>query len=273
MLMRKTWIGLLTLAVCLQAATVEIALAEDQKADDGDRGVGGVAMGLTVGAVKKAYGNDYGALIDQFYQAVSKVGEIQSGSSTVSQPSGVLEVMIDVVKEADVNGRYEAIPVPEGDILTQNDRYKIMFQSNMPCHLYVVQLDSSGRMDPLFPSRFTTLINPVQPNVLYEVPSERLWFFLDSNTGMETIYFIASRERKADIEQILEALKQRNQSLAPQQQLTMTNTAIVTRGIGGKRPGSSHQIHFQDGSQGKFESTLIQSVRNEFVMTRFFQHR
>lgn len=44
-----------------------------------------------------------------------------------------LQVSIDLIKEEFKNGRYTAVPVADGDTLTQRDNYKVLFQSQTPC--------------------------------------------------------------------------------------------------------------------------------------------
>lgn len=268
-----------------------ILLGQQQKTEVETRGLQGVRVGHTVAAVKQAYGSEYGNLVQQFYDSAGNVGNPANAPTSYSstppgssapntyQPYGqganqqILNVMIDVVKEVYLNGRYQAVPVVDGDTLTQRDHYKIIFKSNLNCYLYVVQLDSTGKIDPLFPSQFTALNNPVEQNVLYEIPSDNQWFFLDANTGIETIYFIASQTRRGDIEQVLQKLQRRNSSLIQRQPISMNTSAVLTRGIKGIRAGKTQNISLMSGGQSAYTSTVIQSVQAEFVMTRYFNHR
>ena len=268
-----------------------IILGKQQKTEAQNRGLKGVRIGHTVAVVKQAYGSEYGNLVQQFYNLAANVGNPVTASSPYSStppPSSdqntyqqygqganqqSLNVMIDLIKEIYLNGRYRAVPVVDGDVLTQQDHYKIIFKSNVTCYLYVVQLDSTGKIDPLFPSQFTALNNPVKRNVLYEVPSDNQWFFLDSNTGTENIYFIASQTRRGDIEQVLQELQKRNSSLIQRQPISMNNSTLLTRGIKGMRPGKTQNVSLMNGGQSTYTSTIIQSVQADFVMTRYFNHR
>jgi len=265
---------------------------EQQKTEAQNRGLKGIRIGHTVAVVKQAYGSEYGNLVQQFYHSAGNVGSPVNAPSPYSStpPLGSsaqntyqqygqganqqsLNVMIDLVKEVYLNGRYRAVPVVDGDILTKQDHYKIIFKSNRTCYLYVVQLDSTGRIDPLFPSQFTALNNPVKKNMLYEVPSDNKWFFLDSNTGTENIYFIASQTRRGDIEQMLQELQRRNSSLIQRQPISINNSTVLTRGIKGMWPGKTQNVSLMNGGQGAYTSTIIQSVQADFVMTRYFNHR
>jgi len=157
-----------------------------------------------------------------------------------------LEVSIDFVKEIFINGRYQAVPIRDGDTLTQRDNYKILFQSSTPCYMYIAQLDATGKMDPILPSRFTSYRN---------------------------IYFIASRTPRQDIEQLFRKLEMTNRTLIQHNTVSMDSAYVVTRGIGGMRPAGNQIVNFQNGSQGQYAATLLQSIQADFVMTRWFHHR
>ena len=238
------------------------------------RGIGGIRVGHSVAKIKQSDGDEYSNLGQKFFDSVNTVGGNDS-----EQPYGqlnnqkVLEVAIDVVKQDFSNGSYKALPVADGDTLTQKDYYKIIFQSNALCYFYIIQLDSTGKIDPIFPSQFSTLNNPVEPDVRYEIPKGNKWLFLDANFGVETIYFIASRSRRTDIEKVLQELKSKNPSLVREQFIAMNQPTVLTRGIAGIRPGNPNNVSFQDGSQGSYAPTLIKSIQAEFVMTRYFYHR
>lgn len=201
-----------------------------------------------------------------------------SYSYSESTPSQ-LEVLFDVVKEVSYGGTYQAESVMDGDTLTQNDNYKIMFQSSVPCYMYVVQLDATGKMDPIFPSKWSSWQNPLEAYSVYEVPADNNWFYLDQNKGIETIYFIASLERRSDIENLFYQLESVNQSLVQQQSVSMDSYVPiyrgVSRGVGGVRQGGgiSREVTFQNGSQGQYNATLIGSIQADFVMTRWFNHQ
>jgi len=184
-----------------------------------------------------------------------------------------LQVSIDLIKEEFKDGRFVAVSITDGQTLTQSDNYKILIQSQTPCYIYIAQLDATGKMDPIFPSRFTQRRNPIQSNMLYDIPTQKNWFYLDANVGVETIYFIASRTQRLDIERIFRELEMKNQTLVQQNQVSMQYAYSITRGIGGVRPGEIQSVSFQNGSQGQFASTIFESIDADFVITRWFHHR
>jgi hypothetical protein len=183
-----------------------------------------------------------------------------------------LEVYFDVVREAP--GGYQPETVWDGDTMTYRDNYKVVFQSNIPCYLYIAQVDSTGKVDPIFPSGYASGGNPVQPYTSYSVPGGTEWFYLDNNVGVETIYVMASRQRRNDLEEILGQFEYRNQSLVQQQQVQMNQYYSLMRGIGGVRQGgATQQVQYQDGTQGQYAATAFSSVQAEFVATRWFNHQ
>ena len=184
-----------------------------------------------------------------------------------------LSAEIDVVREVYEQGTYRARPVTDGETLTENDNYKVLFQCNMQCYMYIAQLDSTGKMDPIFPGQYVSGGNPTNPNTLLTIPPGTNWFFLDRNTGVETIYFIASRTRRTDIEQLFNKLADANKTLVRRTPISVESPVVFTRGIGGVRQGRTQPVNFQDGSQGQYSSTLFESIQADFVVTRWFYHR
>ena len=177
-----------------------------QKENTNKRGLGGVRVGHTVTKIKQAYGDEYSNLGQKFFDSVSMVGGNDSEQHH-DQPKNqqVLEVEIDVVKQGFSNGRHIALPVADGDTLTQEDYYKIIFQSNTLCYFYIVQLDSTGKIDPVFPSQLITLNNPVEAYVRYEIPAGDNWLFLDANIGVETILKKCYKSFKGKIDLLFES--------------------------------------------------------------------
>lgn len=95
-----------------------------------------------------------------------------------------------------------------GGKLISGDHYKVVVQPEQDCYLYVFQLDSGGRLFPLFP-RFgekNKVSNPVKGNVVYEFPGERDYFFLDDRRGDEQIIFYSTAEPDSLIERNLRLL-------------------------------------------------------------------
>ncbi len=58
--------------------------------------------------------------------------------------------------------------------------------------------------------------NPVQAGTTYYLPAESKSFMLDEQTGTETIYFLASRQRDVDLEDQYQQYWQALQQPQPQ---------------------------------------------------------
>ena len=88
------------------------------------------------------------------------------------------------------------------ELKTEVDWYKIAFQANQPWHIYLFQMDATGKIDPLFPNEDIVPgeTNPVRANADYQVPPGRGWATLDTNVGFEKIYLFASKNDKPEIE-------------------------------------------------------------------------
>ncbi len=86
----------------------------------------------------------------------------KSGTSDQSATAAKkLTAEIDIVREVVKNKRPMAVPVRNGDVLTGKDNYKLQIACNADCYAYVAQLDSTGKMDPILPSKFVAIENPL----------------------------------------------------------------------------------------------------------------
>lgn len=212
--------------------------------------------------------------------AAAYPGSAPSGQGYQTSPQGTyatgsqpLEVEMDVVKEVMEYGKYTARSIKDGDVLTQKDNYKIIFRARTECFIYIAQLDSTGKMDPIFPSAFASEANPVRPGMAYAVPSDRQWFYLDENYGVETIYFIASRTPLQDLETLFLRLTEQNKQLVKRGPISINDSVVIMRGVGGVRQGQNAQVTFPDGSKGGVTPSLLSSIKADFVTTRWFNHR
>jgi hypothetical protein len=211
----------------------------------------------------------------QYAQGTQQPYYDQAGQGQYNQPvsySQSLAVEIDVVKEVYENGQYLAMSVKNGDRLTRDDNYKVQYICNMECYVYIAQLDAIGKLVPIIPSEFVGWGNPMTPNRVYSVPEGNKWFFLDENKGMEQIFFIVSRTRRPDIEQLFRKISAENKTLKQQAPITINEPLYASRGLAGVREGRQQEVTFQNGSQGRYDSTLFESMQADFVVTRWFYH-
>jgi len=119
-------------------------------------------------------------------------------------------------------------PLTPGSVLQSGDYYKIIFTPNNDTYVYIFQIDSAGKMYRLFPmEKFGEVIvnnfNPVKSGQTYYIPAKNKSFILDQQTGVETIYFMASQKRDAMLEAPLQQRDQQNELAIIDQLLDMAD--------------------------------------------------
>jgi outer membrane protein OmpA-like peptidoglycan-associated protein len=86
-----------------------------------------------------------------------------------------------------------------GGTLQSNDTYRVSFVADQDAHVYLYQIDSSGKAQTLFPNaKLSPAANPVQANQSVDLPPEGEWLTLDANRGEEQIVAVASKKELAD---------------------------------------------------------------------------
>ena len=99
----------------------------------------------------------------------------------------------------DKQGKIEVLDFKKNPAVTSGDFLKIFILPLKDVHIYVFLYDSQKRLSPLFSQE--TDIHKVGKKPYY-IPDEKGWFEIDANTGTETFYLIASRERLTDLERL-----------------------------------------------------------------------
>jgi len=167
--------------------------------------------------------------VNQEVQAVLKVAYgAKIGKST---PSAAIAVMSDQTSNPEKSWHL----LKDGEALSSDDNYRIMFCPEKTTFFYVVQIDSRGKLDWLFPANHITSFsvgkNPVSAGLWIQVPEGDAAFHLDENEGIEHLYVVATQSRWEDLEKAL--VKVGNTRI----QSTHIQTAfnLKTRGVGGFR--------------------------------------
>jgi hypothetical protein len=108
----------------------------------------------------------------------------------------------------------------DGSVLHSGDQIKLMFEPTEESYVYIFMTDSHNNIARLFPptafrGAAVANQNPVQKGVQYFVPARHKSFRLDKNQGKETLYFVATRQPDAVLEQQYQTLltAQRNRDL------------------------------------------------------------
>jgi len=120
----------------------------------------------------------------------------------------------------------------EGSVLHSGDSLKLLFKPTEMAYVYIFMVDSHGNIGRLFPTadfKGASQVNrnPVQKGMQYFVPAPQKSFRLDRNTGEESIYFIATRQADAVLEQQYQQLFDAQQTKAVETIILIQEKIIV----------------------------------------------
>ena len=100
----------------------------------------------------------------------------------------------------------QLVPITQDTALTSGDYFKFYIEKDAPCHIYLVYLSAQKDVHLLFPTSFSQKTPPPEVSVPYYVPHGKHWFRLDTNTGEERFYLLASAERLIVLEDLFTSL-------------------------------------------------------------------
>ena len=204
-----------------------------------------------------------------------------------SNPTLEQSIQLDVaiVKKTEMNGAETMRPINDGDVLKDGrgnaqagDKFRIMFRANTECYVYVIAIDGSAWAQGIFPNLTNPFANPVKPGQQYILPGNTNWLSLDQFKGIETLFFVASPEKRQDIEDILANIagKERHPKASPQQ---VTEAPIIPAGYYRSQTGSSPFIIGQESAitQGQGHNLIpttyfTQKAGEALRVTRWFRH-
>jgi hypothetical protein len=229
------------------------------------------------------YGNTGMASAPAYPNQPEESLDYQTTQSETGQPAHA-PISLDVllVKKHLVNGVQSYLPIKDGDILLDGrgnpragDKFRVMFRANTDCYVYVIAVDGSAWAQGLFPSASSPFANPVKAGQQHVLPEGTNWFSLDQYKGIETVFVVASRERRQDIEQILTTItgRERNPAEKPQ---AVSEPAIIPNGYSGARPGSSPFAFpiSQHQQQELLPTTyFVKTAGEDLRITRWFRHQ
>ncbi|MFZ5519489.1 MAG: DUF4384 domain-containing protein [Candidatus Zhuqueibacterota bacterium] len=158
-----------------------------------------------------------------------------------------LSVEFAVVAERKLaDGSWGEVLVKDGGQLKSFDKFQVHLQPNDDCYLYLLFYDSQGKATLLFPSEIMGMNNFVRKRADVRAPGKNLFYELDTATGVETIYLIASAHPMPDIDWLLEKMEQAGADSLCAATLERT---IHTRGIGRITEGRKAGFSLSDGQQ------------------------
>ncbi len=215
------------------------------------------------------------------YPPAPYAGAGASPEAQYGAPAGIaLEVAL-LAQALTPDGQVQLRPVQDGDVLrdgrgdpARGDKIKIFFNAGCACYVYVIGIDATGYVAQIFPERGTPA-SRVQPGADYLVPGGTTWWGLDDYRGIEQVYFIASQERRRDIENSVAQLAGQRPSV-PANYRPVRQPAVVPvqRGLVQVQSAAPTSIPTQAGAPQQISPTLFQSTvaDADLVITRWFRH-
>ena len=181
------------------------------------------------------------------------------------------------------NGSVTMQAIQDGDTLYDGngnpragDKIKVSFRANCNCYVYIIGVDATGWVAQIFPDVDSPFSNPVQSGRKYLMPQGDDWWGLDDYKGVETIYFIASYQRRTDIEYILADLAG-NKRLTRKTYRPVTTAAVIprTRGLVKVKDAAPINVQSQYGQVSTVTPTSFISTLDDtdLVISRWFYHR
>lgn len=196
-----------------------------------------------------------------------------------------IQLDVAIVKKTKINGAETMIPINDGDVLKDGrgnaqagDKFRIIFRANSKCYVYVIAIDGTAWAQGIFPGLTTPFANPVKPGQQYIIPENNNWLSLDQFKGIETIFFVASPDKRQDIEDILANIagKERHPKATPQQ---VTEVPIIPAGFHRSQQSTAPFIIGQGSAspqgpnQGLIPTTYFTQKAGEALrVTRWFRH-
>ena len=186
---------------------------------------------------------------------------------TESSENGPIELRLMIVKRDPDN----KVTLLEADgVLTGDDHYGIFFEPESDAWVYILQRDSTKKIDVLFPNpTHSDQTNPVSGGTPVWIPNDvNTWFKLDENVGPESFFVVAAREQDKDLEAII-ARPERVAVLGGLESLLKQKE----RGVGGSEKLDEEPRILSDGSTIQLEQHLLHADGDDFVYALPFEHK
>jgi hypothetical protein len=123
------------------------------------------------------------------------------GQDSPSGPNALnflFAVGAQVAKQVDA----KPVPVETHAVLNSGDRVKFFLEPKSDAYFYLFHLGPHGNLSLLFPQDWRTA--PASPGQPLYVPEGSLWFELDATSGMEKFFFLASKSRLGELENLFD---------------------------------------------------------------------
>lgn len=214
--------------------------------------------------------------------AVDSARSLGGSHSREGTDQGPIGLDVALLKRTMVNGSPILISINDGDIMKDGrgdpqagDKFRILVRADTDCYLYIVALDATAWVQELFPSVNGSFVNPVRKGQTYTLPMGRNWYSLDQYRGIQHLYFVASHQRRPDIEEILNKIKklERDPGDVPK---TVQKEVVLPNGYGHTRSGQEpFQVILSRGKteQVSFKTYFAETAGEAVRITRWFRHQ
>ncbi len=195
----------------------------------------------------------------------------ESSSPPIAGPIALTINLIGQRKEAD--GSYIEVLMHEGSVLHSHDNFQVHLETSRYAYVYILLYDSQGKASQLFPDPKIEQPGFVPGLRQIVIPDDDSWFWLDENTGTETVYVLASEKPMADIRGLLarmESVDDAGQKRASQE--IKERIAVMQRGVGGITKGQAATYTLSDGKKIQ-KVTEVVTGTGSVVRAMSFLHR
>jgi hypothetical protein len=114
--------------------------------------------------------------------------------------SNTLKFLFAAVAQPAKTSDPTTVPLETHCVLNSGDRIKFLLEPVSEAYFYLFHLDPHGRLSLLFPPDLKK--SPAPAGQAVYVPRGSLWYELDAASGAEKFFFLASKERLAQLEEL-----------------------------------------------------------------------
>lgn len=221
------------------------------------------------------YDGRYGELVDGLSQAL-RAPSPPAAPGTSAAP---ISLEVALLRQEERDGVVVPVAMQNGEVLRwrgsleQSDRFKIFFRPSEDCFVYVVLVDGTGFVQVLHPAAGQGVVSRGGEGTFLPEGDLDLAFAVDEFVGVETIYFVASRQRRMDIERALAPFVGRERPPLTRP-LSVQELAEDFLELGVAERGSGVAEVRTAGTPRRFDTSAFRmAAGRDLVVTRWFEHR
>ena len=218
----------------------------------------------------------------QVQQDGADMPSLQDANDTINSSQLAVDIAI-LVNRARDDISSPPVPIEDGEILYSDpsnpllgDKIKISLASRCDCYVYIIGIDSTGFVVPIYPDYLSIHSAKMQADSSFVVPAGTEWYGLDSFEGYEEIYFIVSKTQRYQLEKI--SRKFAGQTRTKNKKFTTYQTAAIlprTRGLVKINTQHLQTAKTPSGKEFRFTpNTFLSTIEGQdLILTRWFYHQ